>query len=319
MNPTHSSSRQLSSFTKAFDELWADMDRHYSYFSIKQDVDWKALRRHYRPRVAKAASVEEFVEVLREMLAHLKDMHVWIAVKGKVIPTYRIPWKPNFNLKVALAQLAEEVEINPFAIVGTTKRDRFGYLVIIRQSNATKALVRRTVAEIRKRRDASGFIVDLRVGCNGGNELLARFLAAAFCERETVYAKHRYRNNRRHDAFGPICSRVLMPSSKPFTKTVICLIGPGCISSGEALVLMMRSLPHVITIGEATRGASGNPRPHQVQEFGFSVWFSRWVDMDTEGIPFEGTGIHPAIAAKSALVSDRGRDVTLERATALLR
>ena len=305
-------------FAKAFDGLWAEMDRHYSYFYLKSDVDWGLLRAEYRPQALEARSVDAFLAVLQSMLAHLRDLHVWMETKSETLGSYRIPWKPNFNLEVALNQLAEKTRIGPFALVGTTQSDGFGYLLVTRQSSATPRRVQRTVAEIGKRRHAPGFIVDLRAGCNGGDERLAQLLAQVFCPKEVIYAKHKYRNGPCYDDFGRIHIRTLDPSAHPYTRPVVCLIGQGCISSGEALVKMLHAQPQVTTIGERTRGSSGNPKPYALRGLGIRVWFSRWVDLNPNGHPFEGRGIRPKISVPLPLSSYRNQDPTLERAIRFL-
>jgi C-terminal processing protease CtpA/Prc len=263
--------------------------------------------------------LDAFVAILKSMLAHLRDLHVWIEHRGEFIGSYRLPWKANFNVEVALNQLAEKTRIGPFALVGTTQSDGFGYLLVTRQSSATPLRVQRTVAEIGKRRKAPGFIVDLRVGCHGGDERLAQLLAQVFCPQEVIYAKHKYRIGRCYDDFGRIHTRTLGPAGQPYTRPVVCLIGQGCMSSGEALVKMLKALPQVTTIGERTRGSSGNPKPYALRGLGIRVWFSRWVDLNPNGHPFEGRGIRPEISISLPVTSYRNQDPTLERALCLLQ
>ena len=96
---------------EGFDELWKTMDRNYSYFALKPDVDWAKLRDEYRPKAIKAKSADELAAVLKEMLGHLKDGHVWIDLPdGKQVGTHRTPWTYNGNRKVILAQLTDTTE-----------------------------------------------------------------------------------------------------------------------------------------------------------------------------------------------------------------
>ena len=64
--------------TQAFDRLWEEMDRNYSYFALKPEVDWMALKEKYRPQVAKSKNSQEFAAAVKPMLAALRDIHVWI-------------------------------------------------------------------------------------------------------------------------------------------------------------------------------------------------------------------------------------------------
>ena len=67
--------------SKSFQVLVEDMDRHYSHFGIK-DVNWKELVERFREKAEQASDTEEFVDVVAEMLAELKDLHVRIQSPG---------------------------------------------------------------------------------------------------------------------------------------------------------------------------------------------------------------------------------------------
>jgi RNA polymerase sigma factor (sigma-70 family) len=306
---------------KGFDEMWNSMDRSYSYFALKPDVDWAKLRDEYRPKAIHAKSAEELTAVLKEMLGRLRDGHVWImSPKDEQVPTYRTTWAYNGNRKVILDQLTDATACGNFAIVGKTKPDGFGYFLMTNQSAATPELVAKAVAAIEKLADAPGFIVDLR-NANGGNELLAQDIARVFCDKRVVYAKSKQREGRGHDEFGPENVRELSPakSGKPYLKPVVCLLGPGCVSSGEGFAQMMMALPHITTVGLPTRGSSGNPAGVEVGDTGLTVYFSRWVDMLPDGTPIEGKGVPPAIRVDVPADEYKTADATLAKALDVLR
>jgi len=311
----------LETIGDGFDQMWTEMDRSYSYFTIKPDVDWKKLKDEYRPKAIQAKSADELAATLKEMLAHLNDGHVWIITPdGKQIGTHPVSWSFNGNRKVVMDQLTDTTKCGDFAIVGKTKPDGFGYFLMTRQSAATPELVKKAIAAIKKLADAPAFFVDLR-NANGGNELLAQDIAQQFCKKKVIYAKSRYRNGKEHDEFGEDQPRWLEPakSGKPYLKPVVCLLGPGCVSSGEGFAKMMAALPQVTTIGLPTRGSSGNPGPVEVGETGISVYFSRWVDMLPDGTPIEGKGVPPAIRVDLPAKAYQDSDPTLTKALEVLR
>ena len=121
--------------------------------------------------------------------------------------------------------------------------------------------------------------------------------------------------------FGPsICPvRKLPASERPFTKPVVCLIGPGAVSSGEGFVKMMKCLPNVTTVGQATGGASGNPQPWPLGRTDVTVWFSRWVDLMPDGNTFEGKGIPPDVEVNEPPAAYATSDPTLEKGLSILR
>ena len=300
----------------AFDALWQDMDRHYSYFELKK-IDWKALHDRFRPQAVKAGTARQFVDVLDEMLAHLRDGHVWIDWSGQTIAPYLTPPRPeNYNRQAVLATLEGVTPCGEFAVIGKTK-DGFGAFVMIHQSKADKASVAKAVELIRAM-NVPGFLVDLRTA-NGGNELLAQEIARQFCGKDVVYAKSKYRNGPLHADFGPDHERVLKAVEKPFLKPVVCLIGPRCVSSGEAFAKMMKCLPHVTTVGADTRGSSGNPRPFKLPGVDVTVFYSRWIDMMPDGSLVEGVGVAPAVELTFPRNAYSQGDPTWEKAREILR
>jgi hypothetical protein len=307
---------------KVFDDLWSAIDRDYSYFFLKKDVDWNQLKREFRPRAVAAKTVGELASVIRDMLAPLRDIHVWILSPGTTgnlsIPTYVSGYSYNGNGHVTLAQLKDKKTCGAFATVGRTVPDGFSYFLMQQQGRATRADVRKAVAAIRALADTPGFILDLRQA-NGGSEPLALEIAKVFCAKETVYARSKRRNGPGHTDFGPDSVRKLPATDGAYTRPVVCLIGPGTVSSGENLVQMLRSLPNVTLVGLPTRGASGNPRPFPISNTPLVVYFSRWVDMLPNGETFEGVGILPDVPVEATPADYIVADPTLEQGLATLR
>jgi hypothetical protein len=92
-------------FSAQFDSLWTTFDREYSYFEYKR-IDWEALRTTYRPRAVAAPDHAGFIFVIREMLAHLHDLHVVLRDSaGGVHATYN----PQFFAPA----LVLDVRMNP--------------------------------------------------------------------------------------------------------------------------------------------------------------------------------------------------------------
>lgn len=300
-----------------FDQLWSEMDRHYSYFELKK-IDWKGLREKYRPRAERATTADELVAVLKEMLTECRDMHIWIdAPGGKRVGTFNLPWERNWSPAGIRAHLAEVAMVGRFAAVGKTKQG-YGIFVIENQSAATEDLVRQVNAKIQALAEVPGFIVDLR-NASGGDERLAQRFASQFCAKKVIYALSRYRNGPKHGDFGEPYGRELPAGEKPFTKPVVVLIGPRAMSSGEGLVKMFAALPQVTTVGSRTRGSSGNPKPFELKGTGIHVWFSRWVDQMPDGTPVEGRGIAPMIEATFPLSAFGAKDPVFEKGLEVLK
>jgi len=304
---------------RAYDALCDDMGRNYSHFELKR-IDPEALRRKYRPRSVGSGSLPAFVDVLGEMLGELDDGHVWFTDPADAVVAYpRRERSGNLNVEATEATLEGVAMIGEdFARVGTTRPDGFGVVRIVRQGRADEEAVDRVVAFIQAHTDAPGFLVDLRTA-GGGDELLARRIAREFASRDAVYAESKYRDGPRPTDFGPIYDRVLEASERPFAGPVVCVLGPGCVSSGEGFAKMLKCLPRVTTVGMPTRGSSGNPKPFTLPGVPVTVMYSRWVDMLPDGTPIEGRGIPPEILVDRPWASYQEADPTWERAVEVLR
>jgi RNA polymerase sigma-70 factor (ECF subfamily) len=304
-------------FSRSFDKLWTAMDRDYSYFVLKKDVDWKKLQDRYRPRAAQARGVKAFTAVLTEMLGHLKDPHVWIETPEGLEASHRSSYRRNWNRETTLATLEDRTDCG-FAIVGRTKGDGFGYFLMVDQGKTSAEGLSKAIEAIGRLKDAPGFVVDLR-SAFGGDERKAGRIARLFCGRDVVYARSKFRNGPGHDQFTKPADRVLKASAAPFAGPVVCLIGPGAVSSGEGFVQMMKCLPQVCTVGLPTRGASGNPQPVKLENLGLSVWFSRWVDLMPDGSTLEGVGIRPEVTVDLPLSQYAYADPTLAKGLEIQR
>ncbi|MEK7466963.1 MAG: S41 family peptidase [Planctomycetota bacterium] len=283
------------------DVLLRQVGRYYSYFDLKK-LDWPAMVKRHRGKLEGAADAEAFAIAVRDFLAELKDPHVhFFKPDGSRVETFERTWERNYDYKWVGKQVKSPVQIGKIAFAGTTG-DGFGVVAIgsLVLDDATAAKI---VAEIDARLDAPGFIVDLR-GNSGGAEKRGMEFASIFADQERVYALSSYRDGPKPADLTPPFERRIAPrKGKTFTKPVVVLIGPGCISSGEGFVKAMKCLPHVTLVGLATAGASGNPAPIELPN-GVTVWFSRWVDMLPDGISTEGKGIAPDVEVKQEGAGD---------------
>ena len=81
----------------------------------------------------------------------------------------------------------------------------------------------------------------------------------------------------------------------------------------------MKCLPQVTTIGQPTRGASGNPKPCPFGRTGLVVYYSSWVDMMPDGDVIEGVGIPPQVRVDAPANAYENGDPTLEKGLKILK
>jgi len=295
----------------SYDLLVEEMGRNYSYFAHK-NIDWEKLAQKYRSRGLAANTPKEFIEVITELLGQLKDVHVTIQTdQGQRLPTHRRNWKPNYNFQAVAKKLKNTHQIDKIGFLGRGEGG-IGYIAVTSLSGH-RQMIDQFEQAFEKLLDAPGLIIDLRAN-GGGDERVAQKLVGRLTDKPVVYAKSQYRKSADIHEFTKMFDRVLQPQGNTaYQGPVICLIGPGCISSGEGMALMLKALPQVTVIGQPTAGASGNPAPLPLPN-GVSVSFSRWLSLTPDGKLIEDVGVTPA-----ETIDHRGSgDPTFEAAVKLL-
>jgi hypothetical protein len=299
-----------------FEAYWQAFDREYPYFPLK-GIDWAALGAEHRPRASTAANTSKLVEILREMAAPLRDIHVaFTSPAGERIPTYEPDAFVNWNRDVWLALVGAGGWTQVKTNLGYARLDGIPYIAI--GSWNTQHFAADDFDSILERfRDEPSLILDVRPN-GGGNDALALLVAARFAAAPAFFESVQFRNGPGHDDFGPRQNRNLEGRGPwRYEGQVYLLTGRGVFSSNETFVAAMRELPDVTVVGDTTGGGSANPASYPLGD-GWQYTVSRWIARTADDIIIEGNGIPPDlfVAATAADFTD-GRDPVLERAIAL--
>jgi len=91
-----------------FDDVWETIQERY-YDPTFHGLDWQAKRTTFRPAAARAANTHEFYEVLRQMIASLKDAHTRVYSPDEKFDW----WSPRF---VTVGLTIREVQGAPTVI-----------------------------------------------------------------------------------------------------------------------------------------------------------------------------------------------------------
>ncbi|MEJ2545015.1 MAG: S41 family peptidase, partial [Calditrichaceae bacterium] len=310
-------------YSDEFQTVWQDFDLNYSYFTYKQ-INWDSLKSVYQPLVEEEVTYNYFItSVLAPMLTELRDIHVRLYFSnGNQVQLYSRPAVVNFDYtdQFYSKYISDINQTSGKVFTWGSIADSIGYLLISNWINS--ADTEEFLNTFDSHKDAfnrfKAFLIDVRPN-GGGNELLAQNIAGRFIEHTETYAYRKVRNGPNHDDFSAFSSNDISPAGTwQFIKPVALLIGQGCVSSNEAFVLMMMTQDHVTSIGDTTRGASGNPGVFNLED-GTEYHLSRWVAYKTDQTILEDVGIFPdiAIPASQSIVGDR--DMVLEKAIELLR
>src|SRR4051794_6777063 len=91
-----------------FDDVWETIEDRY-YDTKFHGIDWQAKRATFRPVAARAGNTQEFYDVLRQMIASLRDAHTRVYSPDEKFDW----WSPRF---VTVGLTVREVEGAPTVI-----------------------------------------------------------------------------------------------------------------------------------------------------------------------------------------------------------
>jgi C-terminal processing protease CtpA/Prc len=299
----------------AYDRFWADFDGTYSYFQYK-NIDWTVGRSDFRERAAAATTDSALIEVLRDAVRPLRDVHVWFRrPNGTTLPSYTPSRPPNWNTQNWQSYRSKIAWRSVTTAWGWGRLDDVGYIMI---SGWNSSIVSADLdAALEQLRDTRALIIDVRPN-GGGSDAIALGLAGRFTTRTVRFGAVRFRSGPAHSDFGPWMDRTLSPRGAwQYTKPVYLLVGPMCFSSNETFIAALGELPQVIVGGDVTGGSSGNPREFDLivggRNTGWKYAVPRWIEALADGTVVEWNGIRPDVIVpfEASLVA-AGRDPVLE-------
>ena len=309
-----------------FAQAWTDFDRNYSHFATK-GIDWDAIGAEYEPRFQADLSAGEFLDEIKDLLAELHDLHVWLFdMDGQPVEVYSKAVARNYPDSYPARYFPAGLQqFQGFPLRHGFLEHNVGYMSIESfeddlweelDAGDVEALITPYLA-------TDALIIDIRK-TSGGDEAIGQVFASLLTATSYVYGYHRTKNpGADHEAFGDFVEHRVEPVGLvAYTNPVACLIGEMNMGSAEWFALMMLENPGGIDlIGDMTRGSSGNPRKFSLDN-GIEYYIPKWeayrADQTTK---IEDVGISPtpggAVAPEESYAGDD--DFVLERALELLR
>ena len=300
-----------------FEAAWKRIRGVYPYLGFKK-INWDSIYTTYRTR-AENAKGDEFFLVIRDLLAELKDGHVYYRTKGggEVYPYYpqrhfkdRHAYSPfvvrkYFDRELRLTESKSiEYEIIPGNI-------GYAFLSDFHKNYLTDEFP--GVLEYLK--NTKGLILDIRQKRGGDYKnieaVITRFLTEPL-ERNDAYT------------YG---EKWVLPPFQPsglfqYTNPVVVLINGSTFSAGEFTTEILKQLPQVTAVGDTTGGGSvgGGDESLFFIPSGKSIEIG-FIDIRRyDGLPWEWLGIAPDVRVEQteADILD-GRDKQLEYAIDMLK
>jgi len=292
------------------------IDTQYSYKDLR-GVDWAGLFAEHTPALEGAKNPAAFAEAVAKLLAHARDMHIWIEVAGTTVQPFKRDIVRNYNLDT-IARVVPAFQKRSAVVYTGRFENGVGYIRIDSwDGKHTKALEQVYVA-LGELASARGLVIDVRPN-SGGAEPLAQEFAGCFIDKPVVYAKHVYRDASAPSGVGPLQERLLEPGKlRPrYRGKVAVLMGPANMSSCEAFLLMMKQVPGCKLVGAASYGSSGNPKPVDLGN-GVTVYLPSWKALRPDGTCFEGQGIAPNLPVNATPAELETADPVLQAAVLLV-
>lgn len=296
-----------------FDQLWSEVDAYYAYFAFKPELDWAAVRGEYRPQVSQEMDEETLAGLLGAMITELGDGHADLTT-----PYGEFGFDPfagrarNYDPDVARSYLTGRTVFASGVYEVGWLSDRLGYVRVATMGRDGTGPVMDDVLD--HLAGADGIVVDVRDN-GGGTDLVSDPMAARFFDRRRAYRRIQYRDGPEHDDFTEPETDYIGPAGRnQFTGPVALLTNRRTFSAAEGFVVALRTLPHVVTVGDSTGGGAGNPIRRELPN-GWTYRVPRWVVWTIDGFQYEGIGLPPDIPLGDTDADlAGGRDRILERA-----
>jgi carboxyl-terminal processing protease len=312
-----------STYSKDFETIWQNYDRYYVFFDYKK-IDWTDIYSSYSSQVAKDSNYDDFISDIKNMLAPLKDVHVWIQKSnGQFVQTYSVPtYFPshivNWDKGIWQKNISAYNWHQESSSWGWFKQDSIGYIAIS-SWNKDEILLQDFDTVLDSMYNCKGIIIDIRMN-GGGWGPLAGSIGGRFVTDKFNCGYIQYRNGPKHSDFTSMA-----PLEYPkrgnwqFTKTIILLIGRGCFSTSEIFSAGMTKLQNCITVGDTTGGGLSNSRQFNLSD-GTVYSVSDQLIFDTDGKIVEWNGIPPRVVVSWNLNDVKnGKDPVFNYALNLLK
>ncbi|MCD4737567.1 MAG: hypothetical protein K8R53_16115 [Bacteroidales bacterium] len=305
---------------KDFEAAWNRVNEVYPFLEFKK-INWDSIYTVYRPRV-EAARGDEFYFVLHDLLAELKDGHVYYHTDGggEVYPFYpqrqfkdRHAYSPfvvrkYFDKELRLTESGSaEYEILP---------DNIGYVFL--SSFHENYLTNEFPDILEYLKNTKGIIIDIRQK-RGGNSRNVEAVVSRFITSPLEWPKF-------YSLGVLIDISPLQPKGPSYTNPVVVLINGSTFSAGELTTEFLKQIPSVTAVGDTTGGGGGTGSNRGNGKSEFKLPSGKLISTTTgyieryDGQQIEWLGVPPDIRVKQTEEDIiNGVDKQLEYAIEMLK
>jgi hypothetical protein len=305
-----------------FEALWNRVNDVYPFLEFKQ-IDWDSIYTVYRPRI-EAARGDEFYLVLNDLLAELKDGHVYYHTDGggEVYPYYP---QRYFKDRHAYSPFVVRSYFSSELIVTESKSVEYrilphniGYVFL--SDFHENYLVNEFPVVMEYVRYTRGLIIDIRQR-RGGSSQNVEAVVSRFVDSPMEWPRLYFLGQL-------VPSNPIQPGgSFTYTNPVVVLINGSTFSAGELCTEILKQLPGVTVVGDTTGGGGGAGSNGTIQtNSDYELPSGKLISVPTgyferyDGEVFEWLGVPPDIRVVQTKDDIKaGRDKQLEYAIDMLR
>jgi hypothetical protein len=305
-----------------FEAAWNRINDVYPLRDFKK-INWDSIYYVYYPMVEDARG-DEFYFVLNDLLAELKDGHVYYHTDGggEIYPYYpqrHFKDRHSYNPFVVRRYFNEELQVtrSKSAEYGITP-DNIGYVFL--SDFHGNYLVNEFPEIIDYVKNTKGLIIDIRQKRGGDYQTvlaIVRWFLQDPLEPPKLYI------------LGELIEQSPIEPLEflSYTNPVVVLINGSTFSAGEVTTEILKQIPNVTAVGDTTGGGgitSSSSPPEAVGLYelpsGKMIYIGTGYIERYDGQPFEWIGIPPDILVEQTQTdAENGRDKQLEYAIQMLK
>ena len=275
------SNKKLSRQEKDFEKFWTTFRDNYAFFQFK-GVDWDETYKNYRPKINNKTTETELVKIFGEMVEPLKDGHITISKREKILYKVKKPssfkiefkgiekdlWKTSFET-LQNNGFSEIKGIGPIVkdenLYYVSQNSEIGYIRISRcfgniesifddkkEIEDTKLMLSIFDSILNSFSKTKGIIIDIRAngGGHGGEDLASRFaIQKVITHYKATRIKGGYENITEME---PI---YITPNTGiKYLNPIVILTNDKTASSAEDFTISLYKQKNVTTIGTNTSG-----------------------------------------------------------------
>ena len=304
-----------------FVAAWNRINDVYPFLDFKK-INWDSIYAVYLPKV-EAARGDEFYYVLHDLLAELKDGHVYYHTVGggEVYPFYpqrHFKDRHAYNPFVVRKYFDKELKLTTSGSAEyQILPENIGYVFL--SDFHENYLINEFPGILEYLKNTKGLIIDIRQKRGGSiqnvDAVVSRFITDPM-DRPVFYS------------LGELVDWSQLLPSGPFTYTnpVVVIINGSTFSAGELTTEFMKQLPNVTALGDTTGGGGGAGSNQGNNKSDFKLPSGKLISTPTgyivgyEGLIIEWNGVPPDIRVEQTEEDIKnGRDKQLEYAINILK